>query len=101
MATLIGHLDGRIAFVDFSSRKIAMGMHVVQLSSSSPSSSSSPVWFSTPSTSSASATATSYTDSAGNYTLPPARAAPQIRRLRLPAPPEHLPGAKAPGPSSP
>ncbi len=69
-----------------------MGVRVAQLSSPFPSSPSSPVSFTTHSTSSASATATSYTDSAGNYTLPPAKAAPLTRRRRLPAPPEHLPG---------
>ena len=91
MAAAISHLDGRIVFVSFSSRRVALGLHAVQslhhrdpLSSSSPSSSSC---------ASAAAVATCFTDSDGNFTLPPARAAPRIRRPRLAAPPEHLPGS--------
>lgn len=112
MAELIGHIDGRVVFVDFSSRRVALDLHDVQLSrrlsvsfatsTSTPSSSSFtlssgsalPSGSSLPSRSLAS-TVINYRDSLGSCTLPPARAAPRMRRPRIAAPPEHLPGSLA------
>ncbi len=93
MAALIGHLGGRIVFVDFSSRKVALDRHACFTPSPSSYPTSSTSLFPPLSTcSSATSAATRFTDSHGAYTLPPARAAPRIRSSRRPAPPEHLPG---------